>query len=325
MTLPKIYFRADASLEIGYGHFTRTLALASMLKENFDCTFFTQTPSSYQIKEVNSICKLVELPSDDTKFDLFLSYLNGDEIVFLDNYFFTSEYQKSIKEKGSKLVCIGGNDRHYYADLLINTVITDKNEFSVEPYTKLCLGIEWTILRQPFIDFKIEEREPIEGSVVLCFGGTDQFMITENIVEILNRVKRVKQISVIATNQFDKKRLTNLKRLGCSIYVNQTAEEIVSIFAENELAILSASTVSLEALTCGIPVIAGYYVDNQTRIYDYLEKNRYIIGLGYLLYFDDIQERLFEILDNINNEKLENKMPDFKSLPKRYINEFNKL
>ena len=38
--MQKIYFRADASATIGYGHFIRTLALADMLKDDFDCTFF---------------------------------------------------------------------------------------------------------------------------------------------------------------------------------------------------------------------------------------------------------------------------------------------
>ena len=32
----KIYFRADAGVDIGYGHFTRTLALADMLKDDFE-------------------------------------------------------------------------------------------------------------------------------------------------------------------------------------------------------------------------------------------------------------------------------------------------
>lgn len=41
----KIYFRADASAQIGYGHFIRTLAIADMLKSEFDCTFFTVSPT----------------------------------------------------------------------------------------------------------------------------------------------------------------------------------------------------------------------------------------------------------------------------------------
>ena len=47
----KIYFRADAGVDIGYGHFTRTLALADMLKDDFECTFYTVCPTPYQIDE----------------------------------------------------------------------------------------------------------------------------------------------------------------------------------------------------------------------------------------------------------------------------------
>ena len=74
MSRKRIYFRADADAQIGYGHFTRTLALADMLREYFDCTFFTQPPSEYQQREAEKICSLVALPSDNSKFEKFLNY-----------------------------------------------------------------------------------------------------------------------------------------------------------------------------------------------------------------------------------------------------------
>ena len=146
-----IYFRSDADCRIGFGHFTRTLALADILKNDFNCIFYTQSPTSYQKIEVSKVCKLVELPSDESKFDLFLSMLKGDEIVFLDNYFFTPEYEKSIKDRGCKLVSISPNGRHHYADVLLNMGDDDLSKFDVEPYTKICRGIEWTILRPAFL------------------------------------------------------------------------------------------------------------------------------------------------------------------------------
>ena len=35
----RLFFRADAGPGIGYGHFVRSLALASMLKDCFECRF----------------------------------------------------------------------------------------------------------------------------------------------------------------------------------------------------------------------------------------------------------------------------------------------
>lgn len=171
MTKRKIFFRADAGAQIGYGHFIRTLALADMLRDDFDCTFLTQSPSEYQQKEVEKVCPLVALPSDDSKFEKFIDCLKGEEIIVLDNYFYTSEYQKQIKEKGCKLVCIDDmHDKHYYADVVINHGLTDENLFDVEPYTRLCLGFDYALLRRPFI--QVSNTVKLPNSWFISFGGT---------------------------------------------------------------------------------------------------------------------------------------------------------
>lgn len=71
MNKSKIYFRADASANIGYGHFVRTLALADMLKENFDCTFFTSAPTDFMRQEMEKVCPYVAL-NEESKLNDFL-------------------------------------------------------------------------------------------------------------------------------------------------------------------------------------------------------------------------------------------------------------
>ena len=78
--MQKICFRADAGVDIGYGHFIRSLALADMLKDEFDCVFYTAEPNPYQIGEMQKVCSYVSLP-ETTKFDSFLTELDGSEIV----------------------------------------------------------------------------------------------------------------------------------------------------------------------------------------------------------------------------------------------------
>lgn len=298
--MQKIFFRADASNQIGFGHFTRTLALAEMLKDDFDCVFFTQAPTVFQKIVISKVCKLVELPDDDSKYDLFLEQLTGDEIVFLDNYFFTPVYEKKIKDIGCKLVTISPNGRHHYADVLLNMGDDDLSKFDVEPYTKICRGIEWMILRPPFL-----VKQPLlnrkKNSFVICFGGTDQYHLTEKVVDTLKNIMPDIEIHVIATSLVSEDRIKFLEHYNCYTHINISAEEIVGLFDTCEAAILSTSTVAIEALSRGIPVYAGYYVDNQYKFCKYLTEEGYIKNLGCLL-DEEMTNRLMSLLKSKNKQ-----------------------
>ena len=124
------------------------------------------------------------LPADESRFQLFLDALNGNEIVVLDNYFFTTEYQKKIKERGSKLVCIDDmHDKHYFADVVINHALTDPLLFDCEAYTKLCLGFDYALLRAPFL--KPVSCNNRYKSIIVCFGGSDFLHIADKVVSML--------------------------------------------------------------------------------------------------------------------------------------------
>ncbi|AVM58651.1 UDP-2,4-diacetamido-2,4,6-trideoxy-beta-L-altropyranose hydrolase [Bacteroides heparinolyticus] len=280
MTKRKVYFRADASADIGYGHFIRSLALADMLKDDFECIFFTQNPSEYQKNEAENVCKLVELPCDNSKFENFLSYLQGDEIVVLDNYFYTTEYQKLVKGKGCKLVCIDDlHDKHFYADLIVNHGVNDKSLYEniIEPYSKLCLGLEYSLLRRPFLlQSSIKTRNE---DIVVCFGGADPLRLTDRVVSMLLKIAIPYNIKVILG---EKVYLSDENRKRVDVLSNLRANQMAMLFDQSSAGIFSASTVCIEALSRNLPIIAGFYVDNQYDFYRMLEQNGYIIPLGQL-------------------------------------------
>ncbi len=277
----KIYFRADAGAEIGYGHFIRTLALADMLKDDFDCTFFTQSPTEYQKKEASSVCSLVALPSDDTRHDIFLDYLTGDETVVLDNYFFTTEYQRRIKSKGCKLVCIDDmHDNHYVADIVINQGVQEIYKFSVESYTRLCLGLDWALLRSPFLSPMRKTR--IKGSWLLCFGGSDAHNLTGKYLDCLLKSDNVSKVVIVIGDAFShKKTIPNLPNI--KICERLTANKMADYMDECEYGILPSSGTCIEALSRGCKIISGWYVENQKELYSTLVNNRYVYGIGDML------------------------------------------
>ena len=189
MTKRTIIFRADGGSSIGMGHFTRTLALAEMLNEHFNCIFSTRQPTEYQIAEIEKICHgRIDLAEDDAHFEQFLTHLKGKEIVVLDNYYFTTDYQKAIKAKGCKLVCIDDmHDKHYVADVVINHALSEKKYFSVENYTKLFLGLEYALIRKEF--FTKYKESKIDNSILISIGGSDFNNLTQNILSFFISLK----------------------------------------------------------------------------------------------------------------------------------------
>ena len=308
MAKRKIYFRADASATIGYGHFVRTLALADMLKDDFDCTFFTSSPSAYQIEEMGKVCKHISL-NEETKFEDFINLLKGDEIVVLDNYFYTTEYQKQIKEKGCKLVCVDDlHNRHFVSDLILNPALLSGSQYDAEPYTILCLGLEYALLRRPFLqqDSRVAKEA---GSWLLAFGGSDYDNMTEKYLSFLQGDERVKSITVIIGDAY--KYHDNLKRYSkASVYKNLTAEEMSIKMRQAEYAVLPSSTISIEALACGCKIANGYFVDNQIETAEMYKREGYSVGLGdlhevsdasfidELLYFKSTRELYFSLIPN---------------------------
>jgi UDP-2,4-diacetamido-2,4,6-trideoxy-beta-L-altropyranose hydrolase len=177
------------------GHFIRTLALAEMVNEHFHCVFATTSPTKYQIDEIEKVCHhRIDLPNDETHFDIFLSLLKGNEIVVLDNYYFTTGYQKAIKDKGCRLVCIDDlNDNVFYADLIINhTPGVKAEEYSAQSYTQFALGLEYALIRQAFSNAKRNEKgiTKIE-TLFICFGGSDPENLTASTLDVLLEYSRM--------------------------------------------------------------------------------------------------------------------------------------
>ena len=322
----KVCFRADASDKIGYGHFVRSLAVADMVKDAFDCTFYTEQPTDDQRRQVLAVCPLVELPAGEAKFQAFLDDLQGDEIVFLDNYFFTEDYQRAIKQRGCRLICLGTNDRHYYADILLNFAESDPSIFSAEPYTQFKLGIQWTILRKPFRSVSREGRPALTAlqQLVICFGGTDQYRLTELSIQVIRKLATGCAVTVVATDRFGLDRMVTLRQQGVQVLMNVSAEELVALFRQADALICSASTIAHEGLACGLPVLCGFYVDNQKRMYAYMEQQHLVLGLSDML-DAHFPARLTEKLTQLSANDIPAPNFSYGDVRQRYLDLFNSL
>lgn len=329
MNKRKVYFKADASFKIGYGHFIRTLALADMLKDDFDCTFFTSDPNEYQKGEVAKVCSLHPLTFVTAQED-FLQLLSGDEIVVLDNYYYTSEYQKRIKDKGCKLVCIDDvHDKHYFADIVINhTPGSDANDYRCENYTKLLLGPSFLLLRKPFFDVIENYSQHTEDCIFICFGGSDENNLTQRACQVIRNINNRKIVVVIGSGyMFYEELRTFAEGKNIEIYKNVNAEKMAFLMKSSTMAIVPASCTFLEACCSRIPIITGYDVDNQIYIAASCEK----LGLGYNCgsLIDNFELKLLVALNNLTPELAlryrENQRRIVNNSKNVLVNEFKKL
>ncbi len=312
----KIYFRADAGASIGYGHFIRSLALADLLKDNFDCTFFTTNPTEYQLAEMYNICKYVEL-NEISALEDFLAVLDGSEIVVLDNYFYTEEYQKHVKDRGSKLVFIDDmHNMHYFADIIINITPLKNIMYDAESYTRIVMGRDWVPLRPEFFARK-SELVKRNNDIIICLGGSDPYMITNKILKSLDTKMYHGFIHVIAG---DKVQIDTTFKNKIIVHRNLSAFEMVKLFDRSALAIVACSMVQIEASTRGIPLLAGYYVDNQFEDYIYGIEHNMFVGLGNLLNYNG--SNIFKLIIQAKNKKYQS---DISGLKKRYIDLFKSL
>ncbi len=283
--MQKILFRADAGAGIGYGHFIRTLALADMLKDDFECIFYTSEPTPYQVAQMEEVCPFVVL-EEKYKFHQFLDFLNGNEIVVIDNYFYATDYQRKIRDKGCKLVCIDDlHDKHYVADLIINQAINvTPQDYSCEEYTRFAIGLRYSLLRKPFFDAckEREKKMPLmtKGGVdvIVAFGGSDYFNLTSQVILSIIDMDFIHSILAIVGDSFSyNKKFESTK---VSYRKNLSAKEIADLFSSYDVAILPASTMMNEAFACGIKVIGGYYVQNQENDYYAFMHANMILGVG---------------------------------------------
>ncbi|APD05870.1 hypothetical protein UJ101_00318 [Flavobacteriaceae bacterium UJ101] len=314
--MKKILFRADASQDIGYGHVIRLLALAESLRNDFECVFVTRFLNSFIEEEINKIChKRIKLEEDETHFNQFLTMLEGDEIVVLDNYFFSTDYQQKIKKSGCKLVCIDDlADRHFVADAIINQIdITSYKSYSKESYTKLFLGLENALLRK---DFLLIEQMDKKKEILIAFGGTDFNNLTYEYVKMTIDLKYhlSYKINIILNDQnekyFDVEEFAR-KYENIQLYSKLSSKEVSDLMKRACSGILPSSSMCIEALALGINVVSGYYIDNQEYMFKYLNDNGYVNGYGDLNILDkdrlkiDLDECLRKDLDKSFMEKIQ--------------------
>jgi UDP-2,4-diacetamido-2,4,6-trideoxy-beta-L-altropyranose hydrolase len=281
----EILFRADGNSAIGLGHLYRLFSLVEMLKEHFTFTFLTSEssainviPESYQKKTIpNQITINEESNWISKEFD------SNRYLLIADGYQFNSSYQQKIKEHGFKLIYIDDlASEHLFADIVINhSPGISKEDFSCESYTKFALGTNYALLRPTFLELSTKQNTLQQlDTAFVCFGGADPYNLTLKAAKALLKIEQVKKIHIVLGGAYVHKEIQRLNKDIIKIYQNLSEKKLSRIMIDSNFAIAPASTILYELCCVKMPILSGFYVDNQKKIYQGFTEKKAIFELG---------------------------------------------
>jgi UDP-2,4-diacetamido-2,4,6-trideoxy-beta-L-altropyranose hydrolase len=282
----KILFRADGNSKTGLGHLFRLFALYEMLKADYKCVFLTRENSTLKVIPKNYN---LELLPDCIAFELEPEWItkkfSAKSIIIADGYQFNSNYQKAIKQQSFKLVYIDDLVQEYmYADIIINHAPGIKKEdYEAEAYTKFALGIDYAILRPLFLEAAKQKRIITKiDTAFVCFGGSDINDLTLKATKALLATEQIKKINIVIGAVYQHKDIFRLQNLNSkiNIYKNLSEKGLITVMRKSNFAIAPASTILFELLAVKMPILSGYYMNNQSLFYNYLLSNNIIHELG---------------------------------------------
>ena len=283
-----ILIRVDASVEIGTGHFVRQIALAQLLiDEGFKVYFLTKTKNGPLVEQAQKEGVVIRFLSNqisllrDAEETVKLAQEIASKWVILDGYPFVTDYQKTIKAVGLKLMCIDDIAQcHFVADIVLNQNTEDLSIYSVEPYTTLLMGPKYALLRREFRHYsanKIIKQHMTD--VMITMGGSDEKNMTGTILNWLQKMPEFKSIRlhiVLGGLNHHKDKLNtilNESKLQGQIYTALSAKEMLNLMCKVDLAITAAGSIVWEYLKVGLPFISLQVYENQHYVIDWIAKN----------------------------------------------------
>lgn len=279
-----IIFRADGGSQIGLGHIMRCLALAEMLKDDFEISFAIQNPDE-KIKELISqigfksfffLPQTTDFQQDVQNLITITNSVN-DKVFILDGYNFQSAYQQKLKQHCKKLIYIDDLFAwHQYADIVINhSGVVKEQNYKIEPYTKLLLGTKYALIRNDFWQYSSYKKLEFPFQKILVnLGGADSNNNSYKIIENLFDLNHSFEITLLLgaankhINTFKKFQHDNL-----IILQNISSQRVAQTISHCDIAIVSCSTIAYEVSIVGKPFIGVITADNQVVYKDYFKQS----------------------------------------------------
>lgn len=290
-----LLIRADASPQIGTGHVMRCLALAQAWQSQGGSAFLATTTLAPALEaRLAGHCEIVHLSAPpgspgDVRWTIDLAQSLGSEWIVIDGYQFGVDYQRSIKEAGSRLLMLDdyGHADYYCADFVLNQNISARSSMYPrrEPHTQLLLGTPYVLLREEFIRWAGWRRDhPTRARrMLVTLGGSDPENATLRVLQSLSLVPDGELEVVLLVGGLNPHHDEIRKAAGTAsvrVTLHRNATDMPALLRWADLLISAAGSTCWEAAFFGLPSIVMVLADNQRLIAAGLAAAGVAINLG---------------------------------------------
>ncbi len=290
-----LIIRADASIAIATGHVMRCLALAQAWQDAGGSVVFAMAESTPAIDrrlraegmEIVPLEAVTNSVQDAREVSALSRHYQAPWVV-IDGYRFDSEYQRTLKNAGVKLLFVDdlGQCEHYSADLVLNQNVhaSESMYASCEPYTRFLFGPHFAMLRRDFRHWSRWQRaiRPSGRKVLVTMGGSDPHNLTAVVLEALRGVK-IDGLEIVAVLGGSNPHIDSLERLAERspvVRLLKDAENMPELMAWADVAVSAAGSTCGEMCMLGLPAILIDLAGNQRPVAQELSRKQAAIHLG---------------------------------------------
>jgi len=225
----RIYFRVDASADIGVGHVFRCLSLANYFSQigyqcSFICKYHVSAPFSLIESAGYSLYKL-PLEKEFEASDEYSEWLGSSEqwdaqsilnlnlpkanLLVVDHYGISAQWEAEVANLADKILVIDDlANRNHQCDYLVDTAIgrtLEEYEALVSENCECLIGPNFSILKQEFTYLrKHAEQKRIKQNkiehVLVAMGGTDPKKLTLMALMAIEQLESYPKVTVILSS-----------------------------------------------------------------------------------------------------------------------------
>ncbi len=286
-------FRVDGHNQMGMGHIMRSVYLAQTLKDvyGYSVCFLTKDhpPAIEMLKRWGM--EYFPLPSEGAaeteirSVASMVSQLGAEVVVFDLRPGASREYVSFIRSLGVRTVVVDDmGEGRLAADLVFYPAapearVADWNGFNGRWYE----GPQYAIMRPSFKELRADKLRTEPPRVLVSMGGSDPKMMTIQALEALDSMDSDVSITVVLGPAFqgDERLDSFLLNARRQYEILRSPNDMASLFAKADIAIISMGITLYEAATLGVPALIMCPTEKHDEEAKAIEEYGTFVNLGY--------------------------------------------